>query len=78
VLERATDWVIRLNDPSASVADFLAWQIWLAESPDHSRVFADVQESWRRAGSISQATDINAKEIPGSRSTERARSTHHQ
>jgi ferric-dicitrate binding protein FerR (iron transport regulator) len=55
--------VIRLNDPATSVVDFLAWQIWLAESPDHSRIFGEVQGSWRRAGSISRAVGLNLKEF---------------
>jgi ferric-dicitrate binding protein FerR (iron transport regulator) len=67
--------VIRLNDPATSVADFLAWQIWLAESPDHSRIFGEVQESWRRAGSISRAADLNLKEFLNSHPIDAARPT---
>jgi transmembrane sensor len=56
MVEQAVDWVLLLNEPSATESDFGAWQAWLNESPDHARTFSEVQDTWRRSASVARVT----------------------
>jgi transmembrane sensor len=51
-LEQAAEWVVRLNDPQASEADFAEWQQWLAQAPGNSQAFHEVQSAWQRSSAV--------------------------
>lgn len=53
--EKAADWVVRINDPEASEADFSEWQAWLAESPAHREAYQALEHAWNRAAQVNVA-----------------------
>jgi transmembrane sensor len=62
VLDQAAEWIVRLNDASVTERDFVAWQVWLSEHPAHARGFHEMQDTWQRSASVSQASfaDVSA------------------
>ena len=42
----AADWVIRLKNPTAGEADWLAFDSWLAQSPEHSTAYDRALALW--------------------------------
>ncbi len=53
--EVAVDWVVRINDPDATEADFSEWQAWLSESPEHREAYQALEHAWVRASQVSSA-----------------------
>jgi transmembrane sensor len=47
-LEMAVHWYVQLNDGSVDDSQRLAWQRWVAESPDHARAWARVEKLQRQ------------------------------
>ena len=43
---RAVDWRVRVSSDEAQEADWLAFEAWLAEDPDHGRAYAAVEQVW--------------------------------
>lgn len=56
VIERAAEWVTRLNDAAVTEQDFMTWQAWLAEHSSHATAFQEMQDTWRRSASLSRAS----------------------
>jgi transmembrane sensor len=46
VRERAAAWHVRLASDAADEADWLAFEAWLRESPDHQRAYEAVEQVW--------------------------------
>ena len=44
--EQAADWHVRLGSDRATEADWLAFELWLAEAPAHGRAYAAVEVLW--------------------------------
>jgi transmembrane sensor len=44
IYEAAAEWVVRLQNPSVSLEETLAWQTWMKESHQHAEAFARVEE----------------------------------
>jgi transmembrane sensor len=49
IREAAAHWVVRINDPDATEADFSAWQVWLGADPAHREAYEALESSWSRA-----------------------------
>jgi transmembrane sensor len=47
-LETAVNWYVQLNDGAADERQRLAWQTWLAASPDNARAWARVEKLQRQ------------------------------
>lgn len=52
---QAAEWIVTLNDPAATEADFADWQAWMQEDPAHADAFTRLQETWRRSGAVARA-----------------------
>jgi transmembrane sensor len=59
----AAEWIVTLNDPAATEADFADWQAWMNQNPAHADAFQRLQETWRRAGAVAHAPIQNADEV---------------
>lgn len=46
VRDRAAAWHVRLGSDAADEADWLAFEAWLAQSPDHRRAYEAVEAIW--------------------------------
>lgn len=70
--EEAASWLLRLEDNSASVDTFVAWQRWLSASPDNKKAFDEIQEVLMLldqvdlSGSLPSAADMAADSYSGS------------
>jgi len=49
VLDVAADWLVRLNDSTASATDFEEWHRWLSEDPRHARASRELESTWQLA-----------------------------
>jgi transmembrane sensor len=47
VLDAAAEWLVCLNESSATSSDFEEWQRWLSEDPQHVRAFDALEGTWR-------------------------------
>jgi transmembrane sensor len=47
LLDEAADWLVRLNESTASEADFAAWHLWLGADERHARAFQELERTWR-------------------------------
>jgi transmembrane sensor len=47
LLDAAADWLVRLNESTATEADFEDWQRWLAADHQHAKAFQDIEATWR-------------------------------
>ena len=52
----AAEWVVRLNEASATEEDFIAWQAWLAADPAHAQAFHEIHDAWRRSAVVSRVS----------------------
>ncbi len=62
---QAADWIVRLNDATATEADFIEWQAWLGERPEHAQAFHELQEAWRRSAVLAQASPDRLRPLRG-------------
>lgn len=58
--DRAVSWHVRLASDAADEADWLAFEAWLAESPDHGRAYEAVEQVWAdlEAPPLAAATNV--------------------
>jgi transmembrane sensor len=49
VLDVAADWLVRLNDSTASAADFEEWHRWLSADPRHRQASGKLEATWQLA-----------------------------
>lgn len=56
LLEEAAEWIVRVNDASATQSDFTAWQAWLAASPRHAQAYEQMQDIWMRSGAVARTS----------------------
>ena len=47
LLDEAADWLVRLNESTASEVDFEQWQHWLGADPRHAQAFQELEGTWR-------------------------------
>lgn len=45
-IDQASAWVVRLGGDEVSDADYQALEVWLDQSPDHRRAFAEAEGLW--------------------------------
>jgi transmembrane sensor len=83
VLEQAAEWMVQINDATATEADFIAWHAWLSESPEHAQAYAELEDAWKRSAAISHASasklaslDVLREERAGQRSRWRRVASH--
>ena len=59
LLEEAAEWIVRVNDASATQSDFTAWQAWLGASARHAQAYEQMHDIWMRSGAVARtsATD---------------------
>ena len=67
VLEKAAEWIVRLNDPAVTEGDFIAWQAWLGESAAHAQAFQECQDTWNRSASVLQLSPVVPSGMQGMR-----------
>jgi transmembrane sensor len=72
VLEKAAEWMVQINDSAATEADFIAWQAWLGESPEHAQAYTEIEDTWRRSAAVSQASASKLGALRGERSAQRS------
>ena len=46
LLDEAAEWLVRLNESTATQTDFEEWQRWLSENPRHARAFHVLEGTW--------------------------------
>lgn len=49
LLDVAADWLVRLNEPTATAADFEEWHQWLSADVRHARASQDLEATWKLA-----------------------------
>lgn len=49
VLDVAADWLVRLNDSTASAADFEEWHRWQSADPQHAQACRELESTWQLA-----------------------------
>ena len=47
LLDEAAQWLVRLNEPTASPADFEEWQRWLGADARHAHAFQALEGTWQ-------------------------------
>jgi transmembrane sensor len=47
LLDEAADWLVRLNEPQATPAEFEEWQRWLNADLRHARAFHALEGTWQ-------------------------------
>ena len=47
LLDEAADWLVRLNEPQATSAEFEEWQRWLNADLRHARAFHALEGTWQ-------------------------------
>ena len=47
MLDEAAEWLVRLNESTASPAEFEEWQRWLGADASHARAFQALESTWR-------------------------------
>ena len=57
--ERAVSWHVRLASDAAEEADWLAFEAWLAESPEHIRAYDAVEQVWMDLDDVAPALVSN-------------------
>lgn len=62
VIEQASEWMVRLQDPQLPDADLEAWLGWMEASPDHAKAFDDLGHLWNLAGSLTSADVLAARD----------------
>ena len=63
----AADWVVRLRAPEAGETDWLAFETWLAESPDARSAFDEAMAIWLLSDRLSEDDLEPVRRAPGSR-----------
>jgi transmembrane sensor len=48
----AAEWLLRLQQPNLSLEETLSWQQWMAQDPHHSQAFHDLEELWKKFGTV--------------------------
>jgi transmembrane sensor len=61
LLDAAAEWLVRLNETTASHADFEEWQDWLGIDARHARAFQAVESTWRLSAQAAIAHHGRAK-----------------
>lgn len=59
--EQAADWFVRMGSDLAADADWLAFETWLAGSPEHGRAYAEVEALWRALDEVPTAKGSNVR-----------------
>jgi transmembrane sensor len=59
----AADWLVRLQGTEVSVADTLAWQAWLKQSPRNAQAFARIEELSQVLRSVPVSLTVPAEEL---------------
>ncbi len=75
MLEEATDWFIRLRDPSRTPADERAFQAWIARSQSHGDAWRKICRTWNVMGEMALLADDRQKPtapVPASSQPRRA------
>lgn len=49
-LSRASEWFVRLREPTITTDEIAAWLAWCKEHPGNERAYRQVQEMWSLAG----------------------------
>lgn len=57
--DRAVSWHVRLASDAADEADWLGFEAWLAESPDHGRAYEAVEQVWAELDAAPPAAASN-------------------
>jgi transmembrane sensor len=65
----ATEWLVRIQDESATTEDFNAWQQWLAESPENRRAFRTLEDLWENIGESAVRPWPSVRELSSDRYT---------
>src|SRR5690349_25168955 len=63
IYEAAAEWVVRLQNPSVSLEETLAWQTWMKESHQHAEAFARVEEVSQLVRQARAAGERTASEL---------------
>jgi transmembrane sensor len=71
--ERARDWFVRLADPDASEADWLAFQDWLEADDAHRGAYDRVEQLWVALDEVPRSAIPANDETPGIRRRSRPR-----
>jgi transmembrane sensor len=77
-IQQAAEWMARISDPEAGIADFREWQEWLNAAPRHAAAYREIEEIWaltggyRDAGAgVLPATEPAANEVVAATPTRR-------
>ena len=60
--DAAADWLLRIRRPEADEGDWLAFEAWLAASPDHAAAYDAVLAVWEEVGAAAPALKANLAE----------------
>lgn len=66
----AAAWHARLQESDATEQDFQEWQTWLASSPEHKRMFREVEDAWYLIGCVDPSLHASELESAASRRSE--------
>lgn len=69
VAKQAARWFVRLHDDDSTREDWLAFEVWLAEAPEHHGAYERVEEAWVDAEAAGPALMIGAARPGGSAAT---------
>lgn len=64
-LEQASEWFVRLREPTVSTDDIASWLQWCQAHPDNEPAYRQIQEIWSMARDSGVGEWPNAEEVRG-------------
>jgi transmembrane sensor len=61
VYAQASFWFLRLRDQACSPAVDRAFDLWIAEDPEHQRVYQQVVARWKQTGTLAEREELRAR-----------------